>query len=79
MQSRVLSPIDHPYSGAELLDDAGVRDGLAESYVCGMGKSMKAVELAVAKQGSPKDYEGSSRLGEGSSSERCLFLILRCW
>jgi len=38
------------------LDDAVVRDGLAdhwrESYVCEAGKSMKAVELAVARKDS---------------------------
>jgi hypothetical protein len=48
----VLGLIDHAHpTAAELLHDAVVRDGLAdhwrESYVCEIGKSMKAVELAA--------------------------------
>jgi hypothetical protein len=42
----------HPVT-AEFLDDAIVRDGLAdhwrESYVCKTGKSMKALELASSQ------------------------------
>ena len=54
MQLYVLSLIDntHPAT-AELLDDAVVRDGVAdhwrESYVGETFKSMKAVELAVSR------------------------------
>ena len=49
----VLGLVHHTHpAAAEFLDDAIVRDGLAdhwrESYVCGTGKSMKALELAVA-------------------------------
>ena len=51
MEGYVLSLVDdtHP-AAAQLLNDAVVRDGLAdhwrESYVGEAGKSMKAVELA---------------------------------
>ena len=51
----VLGLIHHTHPAAtELLDDAVVRDGLAdhwrESYVCETVKSMKAMELAVAQE-----------------------------
>jgi hypothetical protein len=32
MPSRVLSPVDHAHSGAKLLDDAVVQDGLADRW-----------------------------------------------
>jgi hypothetical protein len=53
---RVLRFIDHAHTAApELLDDAVVRDGLAnhlrESYVCERGKSMKAEVLAESQNG----------------------------
>jgi hypothetical protein len=52
----VLSFVDHSHpAAAQLLDDAVVRNGLAnhcrESYVCETGKSMKAEELAYLKRG----------------------------
>ena len=53
---RVLGLVDdtHPTT-AQLLDDAVVRNGVADhwrgSYVCETGKSMKAVELAVSQKG----------------------------
>jgi hypothetical protein len=48
----ILSLVDNTHTAAaQLLDDAVMRDGLAdhwrESYVCETGKSMKAVELAL--------------------------------
>ena len=50
MQLYVFGLVHHAHAAAaELLDNAIVRDGLAnhsrESYVCETGKSMKAVEL----------------------------------
>ena len=47
----ILSFVNHTHPAtAEFLDDAIVRDALAdhwrESYVCKTGKSMKALELA---------------------------------
>src|SRR5216683_591699 len=55
MQPRVLSLVNHTHPATtHLLNDAVVRDGLAdhwrESYVCETGKSMKAVELAVSQK-----------------------------
>ncbi len=52
MQPRVLGLVDDAHAAAaQLLDDAVVRDGLAdhwrESYVPERGKSMKPVELVV--------------------------------
>src|SRR5713226_2553407 len=51
MQLYVLSLVDHTHTTTtQFLDDAVMRDGLAdhwrESYVGETGKSMKAVELA---------------------------------
>ena len=56
MQSGVLSPGRPAHSGAKILDDAVVRDGLAESLEqnptsAKRGKSMKALVLAVAQEG----------------------------
>jgi hypothetical protein len=55
MQSRGLGPVDQAHSGAELLDDAVVRDGgrpLEQNPTSAKRrKSMKALELAVAKEG----------------------------
>jgi len=59
MQPRVLGLIDHTHpTTPELLDDAVVRDGLADHaqacYGGSVGKSMKAVELvelAVSQKG----------------------------
>src|SRR3984893_19532498 len=49
-EHRILGLVDDTHApAAQLLDDAVVRDGLAdhwrESYVCETGKSMKAVKL----------------------------------
>ena len=56
MQSYVLGLIDHTHAAAaELLDDAVVRDNLAdhaqECYGGSVGKSMKAVELMASQAG----------------------------
>src|SRR6202049_4716408 len=55
-EHRILGLVDDTHApAAQLLDDAVVRDGLAdhwrESYVCETGKSMKAVELALSQKG----------------------------
>src|ERR1019366_3105727 len=55
MEGYVLSLVDHAHpTTTDLLDDAVVRDGspdhCRESYVCETGKSMKAMELAVAQE-----------------------------
>ena len=55
--ARVLGLVDHTHpAAAELLDNAVVRDGLAdhwrESYAGKTGKSMKAMELTVSQKGS---------------------------
>src|ERR1700736_5282552 len=55
IQLNVLRLIDHPHpAAAQLLDDAVMRNGLADhwrgSYVCETGKSMKAGELAVSRK-----------------------------
>src|SRR5713101_744216 len=55
-EHRILGLVDDTHAPAvQLLDDAVVRDGLAdhwrESYVCETGKSMKAVDLAVSQKG----------------------------
>ena len=52
---QILGLVDHTHAAAaDLLDDAVVRDGSPdhwrESYVCESGKSMKAMELAVAQE-----------------------------
>jgi hypothetical protein len=51
----IFSFVDHAHSAAaQLLDNAEVRDGLAdhwrESYGCGTGKSMKAMRLARSRE-----------------------------
>ena len=56
MQVDVLGLLDHTHpAAAQLLDDAVVRDGLANHaqacYGGTLDKSMKAVELAVFQQG----------------------------
>ena len=52
MEAGVLGLVHHAHAAAQLLDDAVVRDGLAdhwrESYVWETGKSMKAMGLAVS-------------------------------
>ena len=52
MQAGVLGLVHNAHAApTEFLDDAVVRDGLAdhwrESYVCGTGESMKGVDLAL--------------------------------
>src|SRR4029077_18346332 len=56
MQARVFSFVHHTHPAtADLLDDAIVRDGLAdhaqECYGRSLSKSTKAMELAVFQQG----------------------------
>ncbi len=55
MQPSVLGLVDHTHSAAaQLLDNAVVRDGLADHpkacYGGSVGKSMKAVESAVSRK-----------------------------
>src|SRR5713101_1012562 len=56
MQPRILGLVDNTHTAsAQLLDDAVVRNGLADHaqacYGGSIGKSMKAVELAVSQKG----------------------------
>ena len=55
MQPRVLGLVDHTHpAAAELLNDAVVRDGLADHaqacYGGSVGKSMKAGEVGISKK-----------------------------